>query len=96
MSLHQIPGSIQAEVESVLFAPITRATSVQGGDISKAFKIELEDGQAFFLKFHKGNLNASKSVFTQEAKGLNTLRSVNTALVIPEIMPLFFFFKVFQ
>ena len=86
MSVHQIPGSIQAEVESVLFAPITRATSVQGGDISEALKIELEDGQAFFLKFHKGNFNASKSIFTQEAKGLNTLRSVNTSLVIPEVI----------
>lgn len=86
MSVHQIPGSIQAEVESVLFAPITRATSVQGGDISEALKIELEDGQAFFLKFHKGNFNASKSIFTQEVKGLNTLRSVNTSLVIPEVI----------
>lgn len=86
MSVHQIPGSIQAEVESVLFAPITRATSVQGGDISEALKIELEDGQAFFLKFHKGNFNASKTIFTQEVKGLNTLRSVNTSLVIPEVI----------
>ena len=86
MSVHQIPGSIQAEVESVLFAPITRATSVQGGEISEALKIELEDGQAFFLKFHKGNFNASKSIFTQEVKGLNTLRSVNTSLVIPEVI----------
>jgi len=86
MSVHQIPRSIQAEVESVLFAPITRATSVQGGDISEALKIELEDGQAFFLKFHKGNFNASKSIFTQEVKGLNTLRSVNTSLVIPEVI----------
>lgn len=86
MSVHQIPGSIQAEVESVLFAPITRATLVQGGDISEALKIELEDGQAFFLKFHKGNFNASKSIFTQEVKGLNTLRSVNTSLVIPEVI----------
>lgn len=86
MSVLQIPGSIQAEVESVLFAPIKRATSVQGGDISEAFKIELEDGQAFFLKFHKGDINASKSVFIQEAKGLNTLRAVNTSLVIPEVI----------
>ena len=86
MSVHQIPGSIQAEVESVLFAPITRATSLQGGEISEALKIELEDGQAFFLKFHKGNLNASKSIFTQEAKGLNTLQAVNTSLVIPEVI----------
>ena len=61
MSVQHIPGPIQAEVESVLFAPIKRATSVQGGEISEALKIELEDGQAFFLKFHKGNLNASKS-----------------------------------
>ena len=79
MSVLHIPGSIQAEVESVLFAPIKRATSVQGGDISEAFKIALEDGQAFFLKFHKGDINASNSVFIQEAKGLNTLRAVNTS-----------------
>ena len=47
MSAGLIPGSIRSEIETVLFAPIAKATSIQGGDISKAFKIELEDGQLF-------------------------------------------------
>ena len=86
MSAGLIPGSIRSEIETLLFAPIAKATSIQGGDISKAFKIELEDGQSFFLKFDKEELDTMKSIFTQEVKGLNTLRSANTSLVIPEVI----------
>ena len=86
MSAGLIPGSIRSEIETVLFAPIAKATSIQGGDISKAFKIELEDGQSFFLKFDKEELDTMKSIFTQEVKGLNTLRTANTSLVIPEVI----------
>ena len=86
MSAGLIPGSIRSEIETVLFAPIAKATSIQGGDISKALKIELEDGQSFFLKFDKEELDTMKSIFTQEVKGLNTLRTANTSLVIPEVI----------
>ena len=39
-----------------------------------------------FLKFDKEELDTMKSIFTQEVKGLNTLRSANTSLVIPEVI----------
>ena len=90
MTPHLIPLSIRSDIESILYAPIINATPVQGGDISDSYKVELEDGQAFFLKCHKKNLQTTRPMFAQEAKGLNTLRSASDSasdsLKIPEVI----------
>ena len=48
MTAHLIPLSIRSDIESILYAPIVNAIPVQDGDISNSYKVELEDGQAFF------------------------------------------------
>ena len=92
MTAHLIPLSIRSDIESILYAPIVNAIPVQGGDISNSYKVELEDGQAFFLKCHKKNVETTRPMFAQEAKGLNTLRSASastsTSLQIPEVIAL--------
>ncbi len=47
---------------------IIKTSSVSGGFISKAYKVELEDGRTYFLKTGQGREN-----FEKEAKGLQYL-----------------------
>ena len=74
-----IPDELQVQIEETLFAPIQHITPLNGGDSSLAFKLELEDRQAFFLKYQVDPL---PHVFEQEAKGLQLLSEAETELRI--------------
>lgn len=78
-----IPDELQVQIEETLFAPIQHITPLNGGDSSLAFKLELEDRQAFFLKYQ---VNPLPHVFEQEAKGLQLLSEAETELKIPEVI----------
>ena len=58
-----------------------RATSVSGGDINEAYRIDCAKGTLFV----KANLRAPKGLFTAEARGLEWLREAS-ALRIPEVV----------
>jgi fructosamine-3-kinase len=70
------------QIAVALDAGIVRTTSVRGGDVATAFRLDLEDGRRVFAK-------TSASVpplhFTTEADGLAWLRGA-TGLGVPEVV----------
>jgi fructosamine-3-kinase len=61
---------------------VTSCSSLSGGDINEAFRVELSDGQRIFVKSHP---RAPSAMFSTEARGLGWLREAG-ALRIPEVL----------
>jgi fructosamine-3-kinase len=57
----------KTELEAALGARVVAATPVAGGDINEAFRVELADGQAVFVKAHR---DPPAGMFAAEAAGL--------------------------
>ena len=62
---------LQAEIEAELGQRIAHQRSVSGGDINQAYRVELADGTAVFVKTHP---RAPKGAYTAEAAGLAWLK----------------------
>ena len=73
---------IKARIEEKLRSKIKSISSISGGCISDAFKITIDNGTNFFLKY---NLTASNDMFIKEANGLKELAKPN-AIRIPEAL----------
>jgi len=76
-----LPSSIISEVEEQTGLRAGDASPVSGGDINRACKLQMNDGQLLFLKW---NQQAPARMFETEAKGLQLLSAPNTGLFIPE------------
>ena len=61
---------------------VTSARELHGGDIHSAFRVELRGGDVLFIKSSSG---APRGMFTEEARGLEWLRSAD-ALRIPAVL----------
>jgi protein-ribulosamine 3-kinase len=85
MSIKQImiQEAISSQIASLLGSPVRRASSVSGGSINAAYRIELNDGRSCFLKTNEGYLYA---MFEAEAKGLKVLRGVCEGIRVPEVI----------
>ncbi|HMB99519.1 MAG TPA: fructosamine kinase family protein [Flavobacteriaceae bacterium] len=66
---------LKKHLSNILNENITKVSSVRGGDISKAYKIETSEN-SYFLKINK-NLDAFE-MFQTEAAGLELIRNTNT------------------
>jgi fructosamine-3-kinase len=71
----------QSRIESVLSSKIVKKTTVIGGDINQATRIDLSDGRRAFVK---SNLDAPRGMFPAEAKGLKWLKAAG-ALRLPDV-----------
>ncbi len=71
----------QSRIEAALSSKIIKKTSVSGGDINQATRIELSDGRRAFVK---SNLDAPRGMFPAEAKGLRWLKDAGP-LRLPEV-----------
>jgi fructosamine-3-kinase len=61
---------------------VTTARALHGGDIHSAFRVELGGGEVLFVKSSSG---APQGMFTEEARGLDWLRSADS-LRIPAVI----------
>lgn len=77
-----ISDSLRNEVQNVLKHPVANITSVSGGSINQAAKIETKSGD-FFLKW---NSSAPDDMFQKEKHGLNLLHKADSGLNIPEVI----------
>ena len=71
---------------STLFGPsvtVVDRQRVSGGDINRAYRLELSDGAHVFLKCNRPDL---LGMFTAEAEGLNALKATGT-IGVPEPLP---------
>ena len=68
-------------IEAALGSKIVKSSSVSGGDINEATRIELSDGRRAFVKT---NLNAPRGMFPAEARGLGWLREAQ-AIRLPQV-----------
>ncbi|MBE0571583.1 MAG: fructosamine kinase family protein [Ignavibacteriaceae bacterium] len=73
---------IKARIEEKLGSKIKGFTSLSGGCISDAFKVTMDNGSNFFLKY---NSSSSNDMFIKEANGLKELSKAN-AIRIPEVL----------
>ena len=73
---------IKHKIESLLDSTITGMCSLSGGCISNAFKISLEDGTSYFLKY---NFSAGSDMFIKEAHGLQELEKASV-IKIPKVI----------
>ncbi len=72
-----------SEAISALFGPsvtVADRQRVSGGDINRAYRLELSNGECVFLKCNRPDLLA---MFTAEAEGLKALRATGT-IGVPE------------
>ena len=72
-----------SEAISTLFGPsvtVVDRQRVSGGDINRAYRLELSSGECVFLKCNRPDL---LGMFTAEAYGLNALRATGT-IGVPE------------
>jgi fructosamine-3-kinase len=83
-----IPESLQKEIEQILLlktgkeAAIKRTSSLSGGSINHAYRLETDEGQ-FFMKYNRAS--AYPGMFGQEARGLELLRNAG-AVRVPEVI----------
>lgn len=66
---------LTARIEQQLDSPIAERHSLGGGSINDAWRIELADGRALFLKTHG---QPPRDFFAAEAEGLRALASTDT------------------
>jgi fructosamine-3-kinase len=83
-----LPDSLQIEIEQVLHiktgreVAIKRSSSLSGGSINNAYRLETDDGY-FFMKYNLAS--AYPGMFEQEALGLELLRNAG-AVRVPEVI----------
>lgn len=83
-----IPQNLKQEIESVLAVntgeevQIKRASSLSGGSINSAFRMETSVGD-FFMKYNRAS--AYPGMFEQEAKGLSLLHNAKE-IRVPEVV----------
>lgn len=70
------------QITVALDAGIVRATSVHGGDVATAFRLELDDGRQVFAKT---SASVPAQHFTTEAAGLAWIRS-GSGFDVPEVV----------
>src|SRR5262245_41376936 len=75
--------ALRDKLERRLGSPIVRADRVSGGDIHQAFRIELGDGRALFVKT---STKVYAQMFEHEAAGLAWLADAHAALRIPTVV----------
>lgn len=75
-------SQIKTKIEREAGDQIVSVSSVSGGCISDAFKLEMKNGEKYFLKL---NDSAAKDMFIKEAHGLVELRKPN-AIRIPQVI----------
>jgi fructosamine-3-kinase len=69
-------------IARALGCTITSASSVAGGDINQAWRVQLGDGQTVFVKT---NPRAPSGLFETEARGLAWLEAAD-ALIVPKVI----------
>jgi fructosamine-3-kinase len=77
---------LRAVIARSLGAPVRAARTVHGGDVARAYAVDLDDGRTVFAKTHP---EAPPSFFTTEAAGLRWLREgVVPAgpIAVPEVL----------
>ena len=89
--MSHLPGGLRTELETRLEevrgrgGRITAAKGLGGGCISPAARIELDDGEAFFVKWEEG-APGGRDAFEAEAEGLRALAAAGPSLRIPEVI----------
>ena len=80
----KIPGAVASAIGDATQRPfhLLRATSVGGGDINQAFRLEGSDGSLYFLKLNAARQHA---MFIAEAAGLQAIAATNT-LRVPQVI----------
>jgi fructosamine-3-kinase len=76
-----LPVAVATELELALGSPVRASRSVAGGDIARAYRVELDDGTRLFVKLHDDGAR----MFPAEADGLAWLREAK-ALRIPAVL----------
>jgi fructosamine-3-kinase len=74
--------ALRCAIEADLGARITRAAPVHGGDVARAYAVELDDDRRVFAKTHP---SPPPGFFTTEARGLSWLRATD-AVSVPEVL----------
>lgn len=78
----KLPESLTETLRSHLAASVRNVVPVGGGCIARACRLETDQG-FFFLKW--GEAHVART-FEAEARGLRTLRSAGSPLVVPEVI----------
>ena len=76
--------SLEQAVKDLFQSDIRSVTSVPGGDINRAYRLELENSRTVFLKT---NRNENLSFFEAEAEGLAAIAGTET-IRVPEVFAL--------
>lgn len=82
LMLRMIPEYIKNKVEQILNANLVDVQLQSGGDINQVAILNFDSKDSHFLKW---NFNASESMFSAEAKGLELLSEAETSLIIPKV-----------
>jgi len=77
-----LPADVAEAVAAHLASPIRRASSVGGGCIAHATRLDTDDG-TFFLKYGRGEVART---FPAEAVGLRALRAAGSPLFLPVLV----------
>jgi fructosamine-3-kinase len=77
-----VDDRLRAELERALGGAVRHVTSVRGGDVSIAYRVELDDDRVVFAKTHAA---PPPEFFTTEAAGLRWLRQPG-AIAVPEVL----------
>ena len=75
-------GVLRQAVEALLGTAVVRTESLRGGDVARAFRMELAGGERVVAKAHPG---APPGFFETEARGLRWLRDAG-AVAVPEVL----------
>jgi len=84
-----LPAAVREHVERALERAsgrprrVSGARPVGGGCVNRALRLEVEDGESFFLKF---NADAPAGMFEAEADGLSALADGHGALRVPAVL----------
>ena len=73
---------LRAVLETTLDARIRQAEAVHGGDVAKAYRVDLDDGRVLFAKTHPA---PPPEFFTTEASGLSWLGEAG-AVPVPSVV----------
>jgi fructosamine-3-kinase len=76
-----LPVAVATELELATGSPVRSARSLAGGDIARAYRVELDDGARLFVKLHHDGAR----MFPAEARGLSWLREAD-AIRIPAVV----------
>jgi fructosamine-3-kinase len=74
--------ALEAALGGALGAEVVAATPLGGGDINDAYRVQLDDGRAIFVKTNRGT---DRRMFPCEAKGLAWLAEPG-AIRVPEVL----------